>query len=267
LDTVAKSKFTFVDTDVVAGTTYHYAVAAVTAAGEGPASIIASSTPYGPPGAPLDLSATAGDGEVSLRWEPVEDDRASPVIGYVIKRGLSAVAMSELAKLGEVTSYIDNTVFNGHTYYYAIAAINGAGQGDLTEPLSVIIPLPVNVPGIVQTMAADVKGAKVTLQWITPQDDGGSPVTGYVILRGLSKDSLEQVAEVGPGATTWSEEGLERGTTYFYSVAAKNDVGEGEPILAREVKVPRKADESPGFEVLVVVTAMMLVIPMIRRRG
>ena len=93
------------------------------------------------------------------------------------------------------------------------------------------------------------------------------PVNGYVILRGLTKDSLEQVAEVGLGVTTWSEDGLERGTTYYYSVAAKNDVGEGEPILAREVKVEKKAVESPGFEVLVVVTAMMLVIPMIRRRG
>ena len=43
-------------------------------------------------------------------------------------------------------------------------------------------------------------------------------------------------------------------------------MGEGEPILAREVMVPKKADESPGFEVLAVVTAMVLVIPMIRRR-
>ncbi len=265
LHTVAKFTFTYADSEVLAGTTYHYAVAAVTAAGEGPASIMASATPYGPPGAPLNLKVTAGDGEVTIRWEPPEDDRASPVIGYVIMRGVSAVAMSELAKPGEVKSYIDTTVVNGQTYYYAVAAINGAGQGDLTEPLSVFLRS-ANVPGMVQTMAADVKGAKVTLQWIKPQDDGGSPVTGYVILRGLSKDSIEQVAEVGPGATTWSEDGLERGTTYFYSVAAKNDVGQGEPILAREVKVPKKADESPGFEAFAVLVALLVVLPIAWRK-
>ena len=266
LHTMAKSTFTYEDSEVLAGTTYYYAVAAVTTSGEGPASIMASATPYGPPGAPLNPKVTAGDGEVTIRWEPPADDRASPVIGYVLMRGVSAVAMSELAKSGEVTSYIDTTVVNGQTYYYAVAAINGAGQGDLTEPLSILPLTPANVPGTVQAMAADVKDRKVTLQWTAPQDDSGSSVTGYIILRGLTKDALEQVAEVGPAVTTWSEDGLERGTTYFYSVAAKNDVGEGEPILAREVKVEKKKDEGPGFEALFVLVALMVVIPIVRRR-
>ncbi len=90
--------------------------------------------------------------------------------------------------------------------------------------------------------------------------------TDWVILRGLSRDGLEQIAEVGPTITTWSEDGLERGTTYYYSVAARNDVGEGEPILAREVKVPKEKDESPGFEVVAVLATLLIIVPIIMRR-
>jgi fibronectin type 3 domain-containing protein len=267
ITTKGKSVFIYDDSEVVVGTTYHYAIAAITVAGEGPLSIIASSTPYGPPGIPISLTAVPGNREVRLTWSPPEDDGASPIEGYVILRGTSVSSLRELAQLGDVTSYLDTSVSNDQTYYYTIAAINKAGPGDHTDIVNVTRLPQVTAPDKVATLVTDVKGAKVTLQWTAPQDNGGSPVTSYVILRGLSKDSLEQIAEVGPGVTTWSEEGLERGTTYFYSVAAKNDVGEGEPILAREVKVEKKKDEGPGFEVLAVVIAMMLVIPMIRRRG
>jgi hypothetical protein len=215
---------------------------------------------------PVSLEATPGNSEVRLTWSAPEDDGASPTEGYVVMRGESTASLREIAQLSDVISYLDTGVTNGITYLYIIAAINEAGPGEYTEPVPATPIKLATAPGKVTTLIADPKGAKVTLQWTAPQDDGGSPVTGYFILRGLTKDALEQIAEVGPGATTWSEDGLERGTTYYYSVAAKNDVGEGEAILARGVKVPPETDESPGFEVLAVVTAMMLVIPMIRRR-
>jgi titin len=263
---VAKSRFIYDDTDVVVGTTYHYAVAAVTEAGEGPLSVIAIATPYGPPGVPGSLEVTPGNREVRLSWSAPENDGASPIEGYVIYRGSSVGNLQELAQVGDVTSYLDTSVSNDQTYYYAIAAINEAGPGDYTDPISATPRDPLTAPGKVTTLVANAKGAKVTLQWTAPQDDGGSPVTGYVILRGLSKDNLEQLAEVGPGVTTWSEDGLERGTTYYYSVAAKNDVDEGEPILAREVKVPKKAEEGPGFEVIAVLATLLIIVPIIRRR-
>jgi hypothetical protein len=254
------------DDDVVVGNTYYYAITAVTAAGEGPRCHIYNATPYGPPGIPIDPNATAGNQEVRLTWSPPGDDGASPIEGYVILRGTSKASLRELTHLGDVSSYLDTSVTNGETYWYAIAAINEAGPGEHTDPLPATPEKPITPPGKVMTLVADAKGAKVTLQWTPPQDDGGSPVTGYLILRGLSKDALEQVAEVGPGATTWSEDGLPRGTTYYYSVAAKNDVGEGEPILAREVPIEKKKDEGPGFEALAVLAALLIIVPVVRRR-
>lgn len=266
MHSVAKSTITYKDENVEVGKTYYYAITAITDAGEGPPSIIVSATPFGPPGMPNSLSATPGNGEVRLSWSPPSDDGASRIEGYVILRGTSPSSLRELDQLADVTSYLDSSVTNDQIYYYAIAAINEAGPGVYTDPVSATPFKSTTAPGRVLTLAADTKGTKVTLQWTAPIDDGGSPVTGYVILRGLTKDSLEQLAEVGPGVTTWSKEGLERGITYYYSVAAKNDVGQGEPILAREIKVPKKADESPGFEALVILAAILIVIPITRRR-
>jgi PGF-CTERM protein len=260
--TIGRSTLTYQDDDVVVGTTYHYAVSVVTIAGEGPRSRVASGTPYGPAGPPRSLEAVASDGEVYLFWEAPGDDGASPIEGYVIMRGTSSSDLRELAQLADVTSYLDTSVSNDQTYYYVVAAINKAGPGERSESVSAMPFEPVTVPDSIPTLVADAKGTKVTLQWTAPQDDGGSPVTGYVILRGFSSDALE----VGAGVYTWSDEGLKRGTTYHYSVLAKNDVGEGEPIAAREVKVPKAKEDGPGFEVLVVVAAVMLVAAIMRRR-
>ena len=262
----SKSVFIYDDRDVVVGTTYYYAVLAVTIAGEGSSSVIASATPYGPPGVPISLEVAPGNMEVHLTWSHPDDDGASPIEGYVILRGTSSDSLRELAQLGDVTSYLDTSVTNGQTYYYTVAAINEAGAGDHTDPVSATPFKPATAPDKVTILTVEAKDSIVVVQWTEPQEDGGSPITGYVVLRGEAPGDLEVIATLGP-VFTWTDEDVERGTTYYYSVAAINDVGEGEPFFAREVKVPKKKDEGPGFEVFVVIAAMILVIPMMRRRG
>ena len=115
------------------------------------------------------------------------------------------------------------------------------------------------------TLVADAKGARVTLQWNAPREDGGSPVTGYVVYRGDSPAGMEAVATLGT-VTTWTDEDVKRGKTYYYTVAALNDAGEGEPFAAYEVKVPKEKADGPGFEVVLVAMALLLVIPVARRR-
>ena len=64
----------YVQTALVNGTTYYYIVAAVNALGEGPASAGVSAAPSAPtvvPAAPAGVTATAGDGLVTLSWNAV----------------------------------------------------------------------------------------------------------------------------------------------------------------------------------------------------
>lgn len=263
----AKSVFIYDDTEVTTGTTYFYAVAAQTVAGEGPLSIIASATPYGPPGQPLDLNAVPGDSEVRLSWSAPADDNGSTIEGYVIYRGVSTEDLSELVQLGEVTSYLDTSVTNDVTYWYSVAAINEAGPGDRTEAVSTTPFELIDVPGKVRIFTGEAKAGNVVLQWSSPQDDGGSPVTGYIVYRGASADDMAAVATLGP-VLTWTDEDVERGQTYFYSVAAVNEAGEGEPFFAREVKVPKPKEESPGLTLLLTVTSLFVVgCILLRPRG
>jgi len=70
-----------------------------------------------PPSPPQNLAAVGGDGQVSLTWDPPQDDGGSPLLAYLVYRGDSPGGESLLAGVGLVTSWIDITVTNGHTYY------------------------------------------------------------------------------------------------------------------------------------------------------
>lgn len=86
-------------------------------------------------------------------------------------------------------------------------------------------PLP-PVPPSDPTLTAIAGDASVELAWTAPEDDGGAPVTGYVIYRGTSAGTEAQHATVG-SVLTYTDAGLSNGSTYWYQVAAVNSAGSG----------------------------------------
>jgi titin len=256
------------DSDVVVGRTYHYAVVALTAAGEGPRSQIMAGKVVDLPGAPLNLTATAGDGNVSLSWGPPSYDGATPVTGYMVLRGATPQGLEEIAQLGPVTSYLETGLSNGLTYYYAIVAVNAAGRGSATQAVSVKPVKPVFPPGTPTRLLFSIKDGKVLLQWTPPTSDGGSPILGYVVLRGNSSGNMSAVGDIGL-VTSWTDTTAKKGTTYYYSVAAKNAVGQGDRLAAIEVKVPKAKAKTPGLEApaaLLAISALTLLLVGRRRR-
>jgi Abnormal spindle-like microcephaly-assoc'd, ASPM-SPD-2-Hydin len=62
---------------------------------------------------------------VSLSWNP----STSTVVGYNVYRGTAVGAYSRVnPALDSTTTYTDNTVVSGTTYYYAATAVNSSGQ-------------------------------------------------------------------------------------------------------------------------------------------
>ena len=78
-----------------------------------------------PPAAPTDLHVTdEGDGTVSLAW-----NSASGAAGYTLYRSpLSGGGWVAIGTGLTGTSYTDNGLINGMTYYYAVTASDGAGN-------------------------------------------------------------------------------------------------------------------------------------------
>jgi subtilisin family serine protease len=88
-------------------------------------------------------------------------------------------------------------------------------------------PPPVPVPPSAPTLTATAGDASVELVWTAASDDGGATVTGYVIYRGTSAGTETQHATVG-NVLTYTDAGLNNGSTYWYQVAAVNSAGPGD---------------------------------------
>jgi fibronectin type 3 domain-containing protein len=68
-----------------------------------------------------------------LTWDPPDDDGGTPVTGYKVYRGTTEGAEILLVTLGDVTTYVDDGVVNGQTYYYKVSAVNTVGEGPFSE--------------------------------------------------------------------------------------------------------------------------------------
>jgi hypothetical protein len=94
----------------------------------------ARTTSLSVPGAPTALSATAGNGSVQLSWT-APFDGGSQITGYRIYRGTTSGDLGFLQS-SPGTSFQDDTVTNGTTYYYKVSAENALGEGPLSNEAS-----------------------------------------------------------------------------------------------------------------------------------
>jgi hypothetical protein len=125
-------KRSFLVTGLTNGQEYSFTIAAVNAAGTGPATKAAQATP-GPtvPSAPKSLSAAGSSGQVSLTWNPPEHLGGSPTTAYDLYRSTTpgSFGTTPIASLsGTTLAYTDSSVTNGTTYYYVVEAVNALGH-------------------------------------------------------------------------------------------------------------------------------------------
>jgi titin len=237
--TVVGNVLSFTDTAVVDGVQYFYMIAARNAVGEGPLSLEMSGTPSGLPTAPQNLSATGSLGEIYLLWDLPVSDGGSPITGYEIFRGLISDSLS-LLDTTNANDYLDLAVINGVTYFYKVRAFNANGAGDLSGEVSAI---PGGVPSAPRNLAASRGDGSIVLTWLAPSSNGGSAITNYAIYRG-DVSGGEALLTVLGDVLTFTDTGVSNGVQYFYTVAARNDVGEG-PMSAEASAIPGTVPSSP----------------------
>lgn len=230
----------YVDTAVVAGTTYWYEVVAVNLVGSGPASNQLSAALIRAPSAPTLLGAPA-DGAAALSWTVPADDGGSPITGYALYRSVSdgPEVLHATTDAGE-TTYVDFGLANGTSYTYRVAALNAAGEGALSNAVTVTPGPDATVPDAPQDLSGvKAKGNTVAIElsWTAPASDGGSPIATYFVYRRAPGESGFSFLGTTPNGTTtqFSDTSVDRRTSYTYRVTAWNAYGEGPP--SNEVSV------------------------------
>jgi fibronectin type 3 domain-containing protein len=114
----------YTDTSVTNGTTYYYVVTGSNSVGESGNSNQASATPLGPPAAPGNLAATAGNAQVSLSW-----NASATATSYAVKRAtVSGGPYTTVVSNLTTTNYTDTGLVNGTTYFYVVTASNSVGE-------------------------------------------------------------------------------------------------------------------------------------------
>uniref|UniRef100_A0A8U8C7U8 Uncharacterized protein n=1 Tax=Geospiza parvula TaxID=87175 RepID=A0A8U8C7U8_GEOPR len=180
------------------------------------------------------------DGEVGLAWQEPESDGGSKIIGYVVERRdikrKTWIVATDRAENCEYT--VTGLQKGGVEYLFRVSARNRVGTG---EPVETDTPVEAkNVPGPPQNVeVSDVNRFGATLSWEPPEDDGGSPITGYVIeLRNRATIRWE------PAMTT-GVTGLKQGSSYYYRVSAENAAGVSDPAEAIGPLTADDAFEAP----------------------
>ncbi|MDE1770239.1 MAG: fibronectin type III domain-containing protein [Thaumarchaeota archaeon] len=188
----------------------------------------------GTPDQPLGFTAVAiSPTSASLNWSPPQNNGGAPVTGYEIDyRIVPSTTYTNLATLGNVTSFTHVNLITGKTYLYRVSAINSNGTGTpspeaLVTPTSSSAP-PKNIaPNSPQSLTASIySSTQINLSWNPPISNGGPPVTGYKIDYMLdSANFTNLVSNSGSSFTAYSHTGLQVGHTYSYRVFAINSIG------------------------------------------
>jgi len=203
----------YIDNNLLPDTTYYYTVSACNGVGESSKSRYCPATTI--LNAPTNISANVlSSSSVTVSWSSV-----SGATGYRVYRSTSfSGSYFQVGNGTSSTSYTDNNVSPGTTYYYTVSAYNSNVESSRSSSISATtIP---NAPSGVS--ASSSSSSSVTVNW--PSVNGAA---GYRVYRSMSvSGSYSQVGTTSSSYTSYTDNNVSPGTTYYYKVSAYNNTGE-----------------------------------------
>ncbi|GBN20312.1 Twitchin, partial [Araneus ventricosus] len=183
------------------------------------------------PTGPLKVSDVTAKG-CKLKWSKPEDDGGKPIAGYAVEKLDTSTGNWVPVGRTDIPEMDVTGLTPGKEYQFRVKAINPEGESEpLVTDRATVAKNPYDEPGAPGTPEiVDWDENHVDLKWTPPKNDGGAPITGYIV---------EKKERYGPGwepcLTTSSPkpeakvEGLQYGNNYQFRVKAVNKAGPGEP--------------------------------------
>jgi hypothetical protein len=172
--------------------------------------------PPAAPSAPANLTATAGNAQVSLAWNA----SAGADTYRVYRSTTSGGPYGSLVTGLTTTSHVDATVANGTTYHYVVTALNEGGESPDSNQASATPSAP-SVPAAPTGLTATAGKKRVTLSW-----SASAGATSYVVRRSTTSGGPYTTVASNVTSTSYTNTGLTSGVTYYFVVSAVNAAGE-----------------------------------------
>ena len=231
------------------GTGYTFKLRARNASGRGRAST-ATATPRAPPAAPAGLSATAGDGQVTLSWTNPGDNT---ITKYQYRRKTGDGAYGNWTDIGgsswTTTTHTVTGLGNGTQYGFQLRAVNAIDEGPAsTKNATPVWGAPANLSAT-PFIDPDTDESQVILSWTDP---GDSTIAKYQVSTD-GGETFDNISGSSATTTSYAVTGLTNGTTYTLALRAANAdasvVGTAATATARPLwPAPTNLKAAPGNE-------------------
>jgi hypothetical protein len=204
------------------------------------------------PGAPTQVIATAGNASATVSWTAPALGKASLSFYLVTSspEGITATAVDTTTTIPGLT--------NGTTYTFTVTATTALGTGAASVPSNPVTPSASQmraVPSAPTGVSAMAGVGEATVSWTTPQSNGGSPLTGYVVVPSVAGVVGAATMVADPSATHATIAGLTNGSTYTFTVAATNAIGMSAASAPSNPVMPVAAMTVPDAPTTVVASA------------
>jgi hypothetical protein len=220
-------------TGLTNGTSYRFNVVAINSAGPGnPSALSLAVAPVGPASAPTGVTATAGNGQATVTWNPPSTTNGAGVANYVVTGDPGGFCQTNGQRTCTITG-----LTNGTTYTFTVVANNGNGSSPPSAPSNPVVPA--GPPGAPTGVAASSGNGQATVTWTAPAANG-SPITGYTVTGAPGGQTCSTT-----GGLSCTVTGLTNGTSYTFTVVATNGAGSSSPSAPSSAVVPAGPPGAP----------------------
>lgn len=214
-------------TNLVNGTQYTFSVTSINDAGSSQPKISGKVLIAGTPNAAVALKVKPGDGSLAITFAPPALDGGSAVTGYTVYvNDEVACTVAPSKALGCTVTDLEN----GTPQVVRVVANNAIGSSVSTNE---VVATPGRAPSAVSAVVAQPGVSALTVSWVEPADDGGSPITGYAV----TVTPGGKTCSVDADTTSCEIKGLTTGTSYTAKVVAINGVGSSTAVQSNAVKI------------------------------
>ncbi len=215
----------WIDPDVQTGLHYYYLILAFNPIGNSTSSNIADALPLDRPSKPTNVTATADNEEVRLRWEQPASDGGSRIGGYRIWWGIAKDNPPYSVPIEPTQhDYLHSGLTNGQPYFYYIEVVNANGTSDRETPNN-FPATPFGRSSPPRELDAKPGNGWVILTWKAPSDNNGAPVEHYIVHISTTGSSFNQHSD-RIFDTAYNYTGAINDVKYFFKVTALNPGGE-----------------------------------------